>query len=169
MELNYDFRNLTPEDIKKWNGASHQEKFALCYRISEDETLKNDKLALMNIVSIEGVEPWILDYVGSEVRNDMEFLSVLINSTDEKRFSFSEFFAPKEDGSVEFKYSNVISPEIRRNPMFWDMLSARAFLISQKIGNQSFYDSYRPNKAREIAIASLEEKSTGEDENKKTY
>ncbi len=168
MKLNYDFRNLTSDDIKAWSSASHEEKFSLCSRIAQDEDLRKDKVALMNIVSIDGVEPWILDYVGREACSDMEFLSVLINSTDEKRFSFEEFFNLKADGSVEFKYSHVVSPEIRSNPLFWDMLSARAFLISQKIGNRAYYDCYKPNKAREITIASMEI-STGEDENSKTY
>ncbi len=149
MELNYDFRNLTQEDIERWNSASHETKFGLCYRINDNEELKHDKVALMNIVSIRGVEPWILDYVGEDVRNDMEFLSVLIHSTDETRFSFIEFF--NDDGS--FKYSNAISPKVRSNPMFWDVLNAHSFELSKKF---PFINNYRFDKAKEIAKAQVE-------------
>ncbi len=157
MELNYDFRNLTYEDIQMWSHAPHSTKYDLCYRIAEDEELKHDKIALMNIVSIHGVEPWILDYIGDDVRNDMEFLTVLINSTDETRFSFNEFFTRNDDGFT-FKYVDKISPEIRCNEMFWDILNAHSFELSKKNPQMSIY---RFDKATEISKAQSELEQKG--------
>lgn len=98
------------------------------------EELRNNIELMRSCANQEGINSFIIYYVGENVQNDFEFISNLIINSNEKTF---RFYRETDGNSNESNmvYGDCIGIDIKSDIRFWHLLNAKIVHINQTTNN----------------------------------
>lgn len=90
-----------------------------------------DNVELMrSVLKTKGLNSYILNFLGDNVRNDWESMINLVNNCHENYFEYSIDYCYSDDES-NFNFSEEIGIDILLNPLFWETLNKRIVEINE--------------------------------------
>ena len=98
------------------------------------EELRNNIELMRSCANQEGINSFIIYYVGENVQNDFEFISNLIINSNEKTF---RFYRETDGNSNESNmvYGDCIGIDVKSDIRFWHLLNAKIVHINQTTNN----------------------------------
>lgn len=115
--------------------------------ISEDQ--RNNIDLMRRCVSGENVHKDIIYLVGSEVLNDLEFVTKLLIKISDSDFDFVGYGLDNIEGS-KMAYGKLFGRSVQTSPNFWELLNSKIKLMNKKYK----LDTPLFDESREIVIAS---------------
>ena len=113
------------------------------------ESKRNSPSLMKDCISGEYVDKYIMHYVGEDVLNDIEFISLLLVKLKDEDFDFYAETEYSIEGS-RMGYGKLLGRKVQTDPKFWEILNSKIKLFNKKYGlNIELFDINR-----EIVIAS---------------